>query len=161
MCINYRRLNKVTIKNSYPLPRADDQEMNDIFREQLRKFVVIFLDDILVYSRTLEEHAKYVCFVLQTLCDKQFVYAKISKCKFFKKSITYLGHIITERGVKIDPSRIEKIKLWPTLRNIREVRSFLGFVEFFPWFCRVFVGHPSFSLSFLINLSFILILCLR
>ena len=61
---------------------------------------------------------------LQTLRDKQF-YAKISKCKFFKKSITYLGHIITERGVKIDPSRIEKIKLWPTLRNIREVRSFL------------------------------------
>ena len=188
MCINYRRLNKVTIKNSYPLPRADDlidrlqgaryftkldlrtgyhqiriseddvpktafrtryghyeflvmpfgltnapatfqQEMNDIFREQLGKFVVIFLDDILVYSRTLQEHARHVRFVLETLRDKQF-YAKISKCEFFKKSITYLGHLITERGVEIDPSRIEKIKLWPTLRNIREVRSFLGFVGF-------------------------------
>ena len=174
--INYRCLNQVTIKNSYPLPRADDlidrlqgaryftkldfrigyhqiriseddvpktafrtryghyeflvmpfgltnapttfqQEMNDIFREQLGKFVVIFLDDILVYSGTLREHAKYVWLVLQTLRDKQF-YAKISKCEFFKKSITYLGHVITERGVEIDPSHIEKIKLWPTLRNI-------------------------------------------
>ena len=175
MCINYRRLNKVTIKNSYPLPRAGDlidhlqgaryftkldlrtgyhqirthyghyeflvmpfgltnapatfqQEMNDIFREKIGKFVVIFLDDILVYSRTLQEHARHVRFVLQILCEKQF-YAKISKCEFFKKSITYLGHLITERGVEIDPSRIEKIKLWPTLRNIREVRSFLRFVE--------------------------------
>ena len=70
----------------------------------------IFLDDILVYSRTLQEHARHVRFVLQTLRDKQF-YAKISKCEFFKKSITYLGHLITERGVEIDPSRIEKIKL--------------------------------------------------
>ena len=84
-----------------------------------------FLDDILVYSRTLQEHARHVRFVLQTLRDKQF-YAKISKCEFFKKSITYLGHLITERGVEIDPSRIEKIKLWPTLRNIREVRSSFG-----------------------------------
>ena len=103
--------------------------MNDIFREQLGKFVVIFLDDILVYSRTLEEHGKHVLLVLQTLHDKQF-YAKISKCVFVKNSITYLRHLITERGFEIDPSRIEKVKLWPTLRNIREVRSFLGFVGF-------------------------------
>ena len=104
-------------------PATFQQEMNDIFREQIGQFVVIFLDDIhvcFVYSRTLEEHAKHVCFVLQTLCDKKF-YAKISKCEFFKKSITYLGHRITKRGVEIDPSRIDKITLWPTLRNIREV----------------------------------------
>ena len=74
------------------------------------------MDDILVYSRILE-HAKHVPFVLQTLCDKKF-YAKISKREFFKKSITYLGHLITEQGVEIDPSRIEKVKFWPTLRNI-------------------------------------------
>ena len=55
---------------------------------------------------------------------------RFTKCKFFKKSITYLGHHIIERGVQIDPSRIEKVKLWPTLRNIQEVRSFLGFVGF-------------------------------
>ena len=90
------------------------------FREQHGFFFVIFLDYILVYSCTLEEHAKHVHFVLQNLHDKLF-YAKISKCEFFKKSITYLGHLITEQGVEIDPSRIEKVKLWPTIWNIREV----------------------------------------
>ena len=70
-------------------PTTFQHEMNDIFREQLGKFVFIFLDDILLYSRTLEEHAKHVCFVLQTLRDKQF-YAKISKSDFFKKSITFI-----------------------------------------------------------------------
>ena len=87
------------------------------------------MDDILVYSRTLEEDAKHVCFVLQSLRDKQ-LYAKISKCEFFKKSITYLGHLITKRGVEIDPSRIDKVKLWPTLPNILEVLLFHGFVGF-------------------------------
>jgi hypothetical protein len=188
MCVNYRRLNKLTIKNSYPLPRADDlidrlqgaryfskidlrtgyhqiriaeddvpktafrtryghyeflvmpfgltnapatfqQEMNDTFRDQLGHFVVVFLDDILIYSRTLDEHSEHVRFVLQTLRDKHF-YAKLSKCEFFKSSITYLGHLITDQGLQIDPSRIEKVKLWPVPRNVRELRSFLGFVSF-------------------------------
>ena len=188
MCVNYHRLNKMTIRNSYPLPRADDlidrlhaaryftkidlrtgyhqiriaeedipktafrtryghyeflvmpfgltnapttfqQEMNDTFRDQLGHFVVVFLDDILIYSRTLDEHYKHVRFVLQTLWDKQF-YAKLSKCEFFKRSITYLGHLITDQGIQIDPSRIEKVKLWPVPRNVRELRSFLGFVKF-------------------------------
>ena len=61
--------------------------------------------------------------------DEQF-YTKISKCVLVKKSITYLRHLITERGVEIDPSRIKKVKLWPTLQNIQEVRSFLGVVNF-------------------------------
>ncbi len=188
MCVNYRRLNKVTIKNSYPLPRADDlidrlhgaqyfskidlrtgyhqiriaeddvpktafrtryghyeflvmpfgltnapatfqQEMNDMFRDQLGQFIIVFLDDILIYSRTLDEHCQHVRFALQTLRKHNF-YAKISKCEFFKKSITYLGHLITERGVQIDPSRTEKVKLWPIPRTVRELRSFLGFVGF-------------------------------
>ena len=188
MCINYRRLNKMTIKNAYPLPRADDlidrlhgaryftkidlrtgyhqiriaeddipktafrtryghyeflvmpfgltnapatfqQAMNDVFRDQLGDFVVVFLDDILIYSRTLQDHVQHVRFVLQKLRDNSF-YAKHSKCDFFQKSIVYLGHLITENGVEIEPSRIEKVKLWPIPRNIRELRSFLGFVGF-------------------------------
>ena len=88
--------------------------MNDIFREQLGNFFVIFVDDILVYSHTLEEHAKHVHYVLQTLHDKQ-LYTKISKCEFFKKSITYLGHLITERVVESYTFLIEKVKFWPTL----------------------------------------------
>ena len=78
------------------------------------------MDDIVVYSRTLEEYVTHVRFVLQTLRDKQF-YAKISKCEIFKKSITYLGHLITERVVESYTFLIEKVKFWPTLRNIREV----------------------------------------
>ena len=148
LCINYRRLNKATIRNSYPFPRADDlidrlqgaQYFSKIdlrtgypqiriaegdipktafqtryshyeflvmpfgltnapatlFRDQLGKFIVVFLDDILIYSRTLDEHSHHVRFILQTLRDKQF-YAKISKSEFFKKPITYLGHLITDQ----------------------------------------------------------------
>jgi hypothetical protein len=104
--------------------------MNDSFCDQLGHFVVVFLDDILIYSRTLDEHYKHVRFVLQTLRDKQF-YAKLSKCKFFIKiSIAYLRHLIINQGFQIDSSRIEKVKLWPIPRNVQELRSFFGFVSF-------------------------------
>ena len=84
--------------------------MNDIFRDQLCYFSKVFLDDILVYSRTLQEHVKHVQFVFQKLWNHSF-YAKHSKCKFFQGSIVYLGHLVTERGLGIERSHIEKVKL--------------------------------------------------
>ena len=72
--------------------------MNDVFRDQLRDFFVVFLDDILICSRTLQDHVQHVRFVLQKFHDNSF-YAKHSKCDFFQKSIVYLGHLITENGV--------------------------------------------------------------
>ena len=70
--------------------------MNDMFQNQLEQCIVVFLDDILIYSRTLDEHGKHLRFVIQTLCDK--------KCMFFRKSITCLGHLITEQDIQIYPS---------------------------------------------------------
>ena len=72
--------------------------MDDMFGDQLRKFIIVFLNVILIYRPTLDEHGKNVIFVIQTLHDKQ-LYTNISKCEFLKKSITYLGHSITKRGV--------------------------------------------------------------
>ena len=100
--------------------RSGAERHDNVFRNQLGDFVVIFLDDILIYSRTLQDHVQHVRFVLQKLCDNSF-YAKHSKCDFFQKSIVYLGHLITENGVEIEPSRIEKVKLWPIPCNIREL----------------------------------------
>ena len=75
------------------------KEMNAMFGDQLRKFIIVFLDDILIYRSTLDEHGKNACFVIQTLHDKQ-LYTKTSKCEFLKKSITYLGHFITKKVYK-------------------------------------------------------------
>ena len=108
-----------------------EQEMNDMFRDQLKNFMVVFLDDILIYSRTLDDHSQRVRFVLQSLQEIQF-YAKISKCEVFKKFINYLDHLITERGVEIDPSCIEEVKIWLAPYTIIKLRSFLGFVDLFP-----------------------------
>ncbi|MDM1593516.1 reverse transcriptase family protein, partial [Escherichia coli] len=104
------------------------QMMNDIFRPYLGKFVIVFLDDILVYSRTLEEHAMHLRVVLDIL-RKEVLFAKESKCDFFRHELTYLGN-----GVHIDYEKIRKVCEWPILKTITQVKSFLGFVNFFQTF---------------------------
>jgi hypothetical protein len=92
--------------------------MNGIFREYLDKFVIIFLDDILVYSNLEEEHEQYLRMVLQVLRENQ-LYAKLRKCSFDQKKIHYLGHIILEDGIAMDLENIEAIKEWSAPKNMR------------------------------------------
>ena len=164
LCIDYRELNKITIKDRFPMPLIDeimdqlhgatcftkidlksgyyqipihiqDREktafhthqghyefrvmpfglcnapatfqamMNKIFKEYLRKFVGVYMDDIIIYSRTMEEHATHLDHILQILEDNK-LYAKLSKCEFAKSSMEYLGHIISKEGIMMDPSKV-------------------------------------------------------
>ncbi|XP_070040665.1 uncharacterized protein [Nicotiana tomentosiformis] len=196
MCIDYRQLNKVTIKNKYPLPRIDDlfdqlqgarcfskidlrsgyhqvrvrekdipktafrtryghfeflvmsfgltnapavfmDLMNSLFRPFLDLFVIVFIDDILVYSRSEDEHADHLRAVLQTLRDRK-LYAKFSKCEFWLKSVAFLGHIVSDEGIKVDTQKIEAVKYWPRPTTPTEVRSFLGLAGYYRRFVEGF-----------------------
>jgi hypothetical protein len=82
--------------------------MNKVFMEYLDKFVVVFIDDILVFSRNEEEHEEHLRLVLQKLQDHQ-LYAKFSKCNFWLKEVSFLGHIITDGGIAVDPSKVQDV----------------------------------------------------
>ena len=86
--------------------------MNHTFRAQLRKFLLVFFDDILIYNKTWEEHLKHLDEVLSIL-EEHSLYAKMSKCEFGMKEILYLGHIISEKGVHVDMEKIQAIRDWP------------------------------------------------
>lgn len=198
MCIDYRALNKVTIKNKYPLPRIEDlfdqvrgarffskidlrsayhqvrvaEEdipktafrtryghfefrvlsfgltnapatfqtlVNDVFKPLLDNCVLVYLDDILIYSRTAEEHERHLREVLKLLRDNQ-LYAKWEKCELFRDQVEYLGHIICKDGIATDPAKIRAVTAWPQLRNVSDVRSFLGFVNYYRRFVS---GHAA------------------
>src|ERR1700738_4618875 len=183
MCVDYRALNKITIKNKYPLPRIDelldrllgaryfskidlrsgyhqvriaDEDvhktafrtryghyeylvmpfgltnapatfmhlMQQIFRRYLDDFVIVFLDDILIYSKTKQQHDQHLRTVLQVLRDQQ-LYGKLSKCEFFKNEISFLGHVINQYGIKMEQSKVDAVIKWPAPKNVHELRSFL------------------------------------
>ncbi|KAD4586323.1 hypothetical protein E3N88_23924 [Mikania micrantha] len=189
MCIDYRELNKLTIKNRYPLPRIDDlfdqlqgsawfskidlrsgyhqlrvhdddipktafrtryghyeflvmpfgltnapavfmDLMNRVCRPCLDKFVIVFIDDILIYSKTKEDHEKHLKLVLEILREER-LYAKFSKCEFWLKEVQFLGHIVNEYGVHVDPAKIDAVKNWSTPKTPTEIRSFLGLAGYY------------------------------
>ena len=99
--------------------------MNGVFIKYLDKFVIVFLDDILIYSKTKEEHEEHLRLVMQVLREHQF-YAKLSKCSFYQGRIQYLGHIISEEGVIVDHEKIRAIMEWTTPKNVSKVISFMG-----------------------------------
>ena len=99
--------------------------MNNVFSRYLDKFVLIFLDGILSYFKNGEEHEEHLRLTLQLLREHK-LYAKLSKCDFYKKRIHYLGHIISDEGIYVDPKKIEAIMNWPTPRNVTNVRYFMG-----------------------------------
>ncbi|CAH9056340.1 unnamed protein product, partial [Cuscuta europaea] len=99
--------------------------MNRVFRPYLDTFVVVFIDDILVYSKTPEDHEKHLRLTLQTLRENQ-LYAKLSKCDFWQDQVAFLGHIITQEGVSVDPSKIKAVIEWHAPTSVTDVRSFLG-----------------------------------
>ena len=99
--------------------------MNSVFNRYLDKFVLVFLDDILFYSKNEEENEEDLRLKLQLLREHR-LYAKLSKCDFYRDTIQYLGHIILEEGISVDPNKIEAIMNWPTPRNVTYVRFFYG-----------------------------------
>ena len=98
--------------------------MNNIFNKYMDKFVLVFIDGILVYSKSKEEHEEHLRIVLWVVREHQ-LYAKFSKCDFYKPQIRYLGHIISETGIAMDPKKIKAIKDWPTPTSVTDIRSFL------------------------------------
>jgi hypothetical protein len=198
LCIDYRPLNAVTIKNKYPLPRIDvlfnqlvgakvfskiDLRsgyhqikirasdilktafstryglyeflvmsfgltnapayfmylINSVFMPELDKFVVVFIDDILVYSKNKEEHPEHLHVVLQRLREHH-LYAKLSKCDFWLKEIKFLGHTISQAGMAVDPDNVQEVMNWKPPTIVRQIRSFLGlaghYQRFIPDFSR-------------------------
>ncbi|GKF45603.1 putative reverse transcriptase domain-containing protein, partial [Tanacetum coccineum] len=152
MCIDYRDLNKLTVKNRYPLQRIDDlfdqlqgssvtryghfefqvmpfgltnapvvfiDLMNRVRKPYLDKFVIMFIDDILVYSKDEEEHGKHLKIILELL-KKERLYAKFLKCDFWLDSIQFMGHVIDRSGVHVDLAKIEAIKSWAAPTTLTE-----------------------------------------
>jgi hypothetical protein len=99
--------------------------MNKVFMEYLDKFVVVFVDDILIYSKTEVEHEEHLRLVLEKLRANQ-VYAKFSKCEFWLMQVTFLGHVISAGGVLVDPGKVRDMLNWKPPTNVLEIHSFLG-----------------------------------
>ena len=196
LCIDDRQLNRVTIKNRYPLPCIDDLFdqlrgacvfskidlrsgyyqlkimsddvpktafrtryghyeflvmpfgltnalaafiglMNKVFQQYLDRFVIVFIDDILVYSITKEEHVRHLSLVLKKLREHR-LYAKFSKCQFWLKQVAFLGHVISAQGIQVDPQKIAAVESCEHPRTITEVRSFLGLAGYYRRFVKDF-----------------------
>lgn len=196
LCIDYRELNKVTVKKIYPLPRIDDlfdqlqgaqvfskidlrsgyhqlkvkpgdiektafrtryghyeflvmpfrvtnaptafmDLMNRIFKPFLDEFVVVFIDDILIYSKNREEHERHLRIALQALREQK-LYAKLTKCEFWLDNVMFLGHVVNKDGISVDPQKIEAIVNWPRPTNVTEVCSFLGLAGYYRRFVKDF-----------------------
>lgn len=118
-------------------PATFQSVMNDIFKPFLRKFVLVFFDDILVYSRNEAEHKEHLRQVLQLLQKHQF-YANDKKCSFGQAEIAYLGHVISGKGVAADPEKIEAVKQWPKPKNITALRGFLGLTGYYRRFVEAY-----------------------
>ncbi|MBW0577198.1 hypothetical protein O181_116913 [Austropuccinia psidii MF-1] len=116
-------------------PASFQNLVNDIFADFLDVFVVVYLDDIMVFSSSEEEHVKHVASVLQILRDKN-LFAKASKCVFHASSVEYLGYVVSSDGLKMDSSKVQQILNWPQPKNIKALQSFLGFANFYRRFIK-------------------------
>ncbi|KAM0038166.1 putative nucleotidyltransferase, Ribonuclease H [Helianthus debilis subsp. tardiflorus] len=207
LCIDYRELNKVTIKNRYPLPRIDDlfdqlqgasyfskidlrsgyhqlkvrdedvhktafrtryghyeflvmpfgltnapaafmDLMNRVCKPYLDKFVIVFIDDILIYSKSQADHEKHLRCILELL-QREKLYAKFSKCEFWLREVQFLGHVVSERGIQVDPAKVEAVMNWQEPRTPTEIRSFLGLAGYYRRFIENFskIDAPLTSLT--------------
>jgi len=122
--------------------------MNKVFMEELDKFVVVFIDDILIYSKSAEEHEQHLRIVLEKLTAHE-LYAKFSKCEFWLTKISFLGHILSEDGVAVDPAKVEAVTKWKQLTMVTEVRSFLGLAGYYRRFIEGFskIARPMTELT--------------
>jgi hypothetical protein len=111
--------------------------MNKLFMEYLDKFMVVFVDDILIFSKNEEDHGEHLRMVLQKLRENQ-LYAKLNKCELWLKEVSFLGHIISEGGISVDPSKVKDVLSWNTLQNISDIRSFFGLTGYYRRFIERF-----------------------
>ncbi|KAG8487906.1 hypothetical protein CXB51_018008 [Gossypium anomalum] len=118
-------------------PAAFMDLMNRIFQPYLDRFMVVFIDDILIYLKTEPDHVQHLRIVLQTLREKQ-LYAKFSKCEFWLHEVGFLGHIVPAEGIRVDPSKVSAVVNCKTPKNVTEVRSFLGLVGYYRRFVKNF-----------------------
>jgi hypothetical protein len=110
--------------------------MNEIFAPMFRKFVLVFMDDILIYSKSLEEHTQHLLQVFRILKDNK-LFIKQSKCSFAQEHLEYLGHVIGSDGASTDPTKIQAVRDWPVPQNAKLVRSFLGLAGHYRKFIRL------------------------
>ena len=117
--------------------------MNNILSNYLDKFVVVFIDDILIYSKNEQEHEEHLIIVLQVLREQQ-LYAKFSKCVFFKDKIQYLGHVVSKDRISVDPDKVKAIMEWPVPKNVSDIRSFMGITGYYLKFIKGFskIAYP-------------------
>ena len=106
-------------------PAAFMEFMNGVFLPYLDYFVIVYIDDILVYFKTKEDHVRHLRIVLQRLREEK-LYAKFSKCEFWLTSVTFLGHVVSKEGIRVDPDKIEAVGGWTRPTSSTEIRSFVG-----------------------------------
>jgi hypothetical protein len=123
---------------SFGLTNAPTYFMYKVFMKYLDKFVVVFINDILVYSRSEEEHEGHLRLVLQRLRDHK-LYAKLSKCEFWLKQVAFLGHVISNGGISVDPSKVQDVLSWKAPTSVSDIRSFLGLAGYYRRFIEGFL----------------------
>ena len=116
--------------------------MNSVLHPYLDKFVIVFIDDILVYFKNEEEHAKHLEVALRLLREHQ-LYAKLNKCSFFQIEVHYLGHVVSKEGIVVYPEKIRAIMEWVAPKSVDEVRSFMGLAGYYRRFIRNFTDFLS------------------
>ncbi|GJZ63620.1 putative reverse transcriptase domain-containing protein [Tanacetum coccineum] len=172
MCIDYHELNKLTVKNRYPLLRIDDlfdqlhyefrvmpfgltnapavfmDLMNRVCKPYLDKFVIVFIDDILIYSHNEKEHEEHLKTILELL-KKEELYVNFSKCEFWINTVKFLGHVIDSSGIHVDPAKIEAVKNWASPTTPSEIRQFLGLAGYYRRFIEGFskIAKPMTELT--------------
>jgi len=123
-------------------PSTFQSAMNDILRPHLRRFVLVFFDDILIYSANMADHLLHLKLILDLLATNHFV-AKMSKCVFVVDTVNYLWHVVTKQGVVSDPEKVAAIMDWPTPCSLTELRGFLGLTGFYRRFVRGYATLAS------------------
>ena len=118
-------------------PTAFMDLMNRVFHLYLDQFIIVFIDDILVYSKNAKEHAFHLRIILQTMRDRQ-LYAKFSRCEFWLNEVVFLIHVVYENGIFVDPKKVEAIVNWEQPKNVIEIRSFLGLNGYYMRFVKYF-----------------------
>jgi hypothetical protein len=121
--------------------------MNKVFMEYLDKFIVVFIDDIPIYSRNEREHEGHLRLVLQKLRDHK-LYAKLSKCKFWLKQVAFLGYVISKGGISVDPRKVQDVLSWKAPTSFSDIRSFLGLAGYYQSFIEGFskISKPMMEL---------------